>query len=94
MKDSHLQFIMNLFILETDVQTFEPFCLLLACLFESHTHCELVFDKTIFVKEMFLDALASLKTMLDIHSVIDVFKISTLQSITECYRVLQSITAC
>ena len=40
-------------ILETDVETFEPFCLLLACLFESHTHCELVFDKTIFVKEMF-----------------------------------------
>ena len=31
----------------------------------------------------FLDALASLKTMLDIHSVADVFKISRLQSIRE-----------
>ena len=44
----------------------------------------------------FLDALASLKTMLDIkwliHSFIDVFKISRLQSITEYYRVLQSFS--
>ena len=42
----------------------------------------------------FLDALASLKTMLDIQSVSDVFKISRLQSITEYYRVLQSVTEC
>ena len=43
----------------------------------------------------FLDALASFKTMFEIHSVPNVFKIlslSGLQSVTECYRVLQSIT--
>ena len=39
------------------------------------------------VNVIFLDALASLKTMLDIHSVADVFKISRLQSIREYYRV-------
>ena len=50
----------------------------------------------------FLDALASLKTMFKIKSVINVFKrvqsireyCRAVQSITECYRVLQSITAC
>ena len=42
--------------------------------------------------DLFLDALASLKTMLDIQSVSDVFKISRLQSIREYYRVLQSTT--
>ena len=42
----------------------------------------------------FLDALASLKTMLDSDSATDVFKISRLQSITEYYRVLQSVTEC
>ena len=52
---------------------------------------------------IFLDALASLKTMLDIkwliHSFINVFKITrfqeyyrVLQSITEYYKALQSIT--
>ena len=40
----------------------------------------------------FLDALASLKTMLDIEWVTDVFKISRVQSIREYCRVLQSIT--
>ena len=42
----------------------------------------------------FLDALASLKTMFKIKSVINVFKISRLQSIREYCRVLQSITEC
>ena len=42
----------------------------------------------------FLDALASLKTMLDIKSVTHVFTISRLQRIRECCRVLQSITEC
>ena len=40
-----------------------------------------------FYHAIFLDALASLKTMLDIHSVADVFKISRLQSIREYCRV-------
>ena len=49
---------------------------------------------------LFLDALASLKTMLDSDSVIYVFKITdyksyrVLQSVRECYRVLQSVTEC
>ena len=50
---------------------------------------------------LFLDALASLKTMFKIKSVIDVFKIllpteyyRVLQSITEYYRILQSGTEC
>ena len=43
-------------------------------------------------KSQFLDALASLKTMLDINQVSNVFKISRLQSIGECCRVVQSIT--
>ena len=52
----------------------------------------------------FLDALASLKTMVDSDSVINVFNISRLQSIreycrllqsvTECYRALESVTEC
>ena len=42
----------------------------------------------------FLDALASLKTMLDIKSATNIFKISRLQSVTECYRALQSVTEC
>ena len=42
----------------------------------------------------FLDALASLKTMFKIKSVINVFKISRLKSIREYYRVLQSIIEC
>ena len=44
----------------------------------------------------FLDALASLKTMLDIQSeTFSRFQDSrVLQSITECYRVLQSVTKC
>ena len=41
---------------------------------------------------VFLDALASLKTMLDINSFINVFKISRLKSIREYYSVLQSVT--
>ena len=41
---------------------------------------------------IFLDALASLKTMLDINSFINVFKISRLKSIREYYSVLQSVT--
>ena len=40
----------------------------------------------------FLDAVASLKTMLDIDSFINVFKISRLKSIREYYSVLQSVT--
>ena len=44
------------------------------------------------VISVFLDALASLKTMFKIQSVSDVFKISRFQSIREFYRVLQSIT--
>ena len=40
----------------------------------------------------FLDALASPKTMLDIKWVINVFKISRLQSIREYHRVLESVT--
>ena len=54
--------------------------------------------------DMFLDALASLKTMIKINSVIHDFKISRLQSdreycrmlqsVTECYKVLQSVTEC
>ena len=43
-------------------------------------------------KDSFLDALASLKTMLDINSFINVFKISRLKSIREYYSVLQSVT--
>ena len=51
---------------------------------------------------LLLDALASLKTMLDIqvlrNSYCQDFKITeyyiVLQSITECYRVLQSVTEC
>ena len=39
----------------------------------------------------FLDALASLKTMFKIKSLIHVFRISRLKSIREYYRVLQSI---
>ena len=52
-------------------------------------------------KMFFLDALASLKTMLDIQLVTHVFKITrfeeyyrVLQNIAECYRVLQSVTEC
>ena len=41
-----------------------------------------------------LDAIASLKTMFKINSVIHVFKISRLQSVREYCRVLQSITEC
>ena len=41
---------------------------------------------------IFLDALASLKTMFKIHSVTDVFKILTNTRFKEYYRVLQSIT--
>ena len=44
------------------------------------------------MKMTFLDALASLKTMLDSDSVINVFNISRLQSIREYCRVLQNIT--
>ena len=44
------------------------------------------------VTVFFLDALASLKTMLDINSFINVFKISRLKSIREYYSVLQSVT--
>ena len=55
-------------------------------------------EKTSFIassiSKNFLDALASLKTMLDINLVIHVFKISRLQSITEYYRVLQSVIEC
>ena len=40
----------------------------------------------------FLDALASLKTMLDINSFINVFKISRLKSIRKYHRVLMSVT--
>ena len=57
-----------------------------------------------FVSFPFVDALASLKTMLDIKSFSDIFNISrlqnireycrVLQSIRECYRVLQSVTEC
>ena len=43
-------------------------------------------------KAYFLDALASLKTMLDIDSFIHVFKISRLECVAESYRVLQSVT--
>ena len=56
------------------------------------------------VTNFFLDALASLKTMLDIQSERDVFMIlrlqiireydRVLQSVREYYRVLQSITDC
>ena len=56
------------------------------------------------IYRVFLDALASLKTMLDIQSVINVFKITgvysiaeycrVLQSVAECYRVLKSIAEC
>ena len=59
---------------------------------------------TLSVSKLFLDALASLKTMFKIHSDTHVFKISRLQSIreycwmlqsvTECYEVLQSVTEC
>ena len=44
--------------------------------------------------QVFLDALASLKTMFKINSVTHVFKISRLQSVREYCRVLQSITEC
>ena len=46
---------------------------------------------TFFSCHLFLDALASLKTMLDIKWVINGFKITVVQSITEYYRALQSI---
>ena len=55
-------------------------------------HVKIVKKSTYTSIRTFLDALASLKTMLDIQSVSDVFKISRLQSIREFYRVLQSIT--
>ena len=45
-------------------------------------------------KVAFLDALASLKNMFKIKSVSNVFKILpsiVLESVTECYRVLQSV---
>ena len=45
-------------------------------------------------KLTFLDALASLKMMWDSDSVSDVFKISRLQSIREYCRLLQSVTEC
>ena len=41
---------------------------------------------------IFLDSLASLKTMLDIDSFIDVFKISRLKSIRKYHRLLMSVT--
>ena len=50
-------------ILETDVETFEPFCLLLACLFESHTVSLYLTKryllKKCFVKEIFCSVLAN-----------------------------------
>ena len=59
-----------------------------------------LFGSITSIRYPFLDALASFKTMLDIHSVIKIFKISSitdnrvLQSVTKCYRMLQSVTEC
>ena len=44
--------------------------------------------------QIFLDALASLKTMFKINSVTHVFKISILQSVREYCRMLQSVKEC
>ena len=82
-------------------QMFQNQCLILpfAPLWEKWEN--LLFDESSYASS-FLDALASLKTMFKINSVTHVFKISrlqsvrgycsVLQSITECYRVLQSVT--
>ena len=56
----------------------------------SYRFAESLTDVKLFPQH-FLDALASLKTMLDIQSFINVFKITVVQSVTEYYRVLQSI---